>query len=613
MSIRTVAVFLALSVALAGRGSAQDPSVRVTATADPMTATVGERVVFTVRVEGASATVVQTPDRPRTVNLEPQRRRPMRQHTRTMKDGRLRREIAFSWPFRPKEAGSAQLRPVTVVVRGEEYTTEEIRLRVVSQPQRPSSPRLTYPDGAPSGPSLDERDLFVRATATANRAYQNEQVVAEYRLYYRPGVRLRHSRLADSWDAPGFWREELNVASRPTPQTERVDGRKYETIVLKRVALFPTRPGTLRVDPLRIETEAQGTMRLRRDGPALRGRFTPVQLASQRLSVRVRPLPAKAPASFDGAVGRFSMTARVDTHSVAVGDPVVLTVQVRGTGNLTTLSPPQIDVPSAVERYEPTVTTDVERNGRRVRGARTFTYTLVPRAGGRHALSPIVFSYFDPERGRYETLRAEVPALQVTGEAPPQSRQLSGRTGEGLPVGDVTGLMEADAARWVRTDRPPLYRQPWAYLALLIPLALAAGGVVYRRRGRAGGSTSSRASDASLNTAGIQLQDARRRLRDGPESASYDAVERTLRGVLAGRLDLDGTDGTRTTLDRRLARREVPEDLRDALFDLLDRCDEAQYAPGSATDGPADAMLDEVQSVLRRLDEHLPSASTRDS
>jgi hypothetical protein len=300
----------------------------------------------------------------------------------------------------------------------------------------------------------------------------------------------------------------------------------------------------------------------------------------------------------------------VDTHSVAVGDPVVLTVQVRGTGNLTTLSPPQVDVPSAVERYEPTVATDVERNGRRVRGARTFTYTLVPRAGGRHALSPIVFSYFDPEREQYETLRAEVPALQVAGEATPRSRQLSGRTGEGLPVGDVTGLMEADAARWVRPDRPPLYRQPWAYLALLIPLALAAGGVVYRRRRRAADPTGSRASDASLDTAEVPLQDAHRRLRDGPEPASYDAVEQTLRGFLAERLELDGT---RTTLDRHLARHEVPEGLREALFDLLDRCDEAQYAPGSTTRGPADAMLDEAQSVLRRLNEHLPSTSMRDS
>ncbi len=605
MSIRTLVLSLLLSAVLAGSVLAQDASVRVTATAEPMEATVGETVVFTVRVGGVPATVVRTPDRPSTVNLEPQRQRPTRQHTRTMRDGRLRREVTFSWQFRPAEPGPARIRPVSVVVRGKKYTTDEIRLRATSPSQRQSSPSLTYPDRAPSGASLDERDLFVRAAATADRAYQNEQVVVEYRLYYRPGVRLRHSRLADSWDAPGFWRETLNVASRPTPRTKRVDGQEYETVVLKRVALFPTRPGTLRVDPLHIETEAQGTVR--GGGPSLRGRFEPVRLASQRLSLRVRSLPSPAPSSFDGAVGQFSMTARTDTHSVAVGDPVGLTVQVRGTGNLTTLSSPRLDVPSAVEQYEPTVETDVERNGRRVRGARTFSYILVPQAGGRHTLSPIVFSYFDPEKGQYETLRAEVPVLQVDGEAASQSRQLSGRTGEGLPVGDVAGLMKAEAAQWVRTDRRPLYRQPWAYLALLIPLVLAVGGIVYRRRRQAARPTGRRESDASLDAAEARLQDARRHLQDGAESVFYEAIEQALRGFLAERLGPEGEGGRRTVLDRRLTRHEVPEDLRDALFDLLDRCDEAQYAPGSVTRGPADSMLDDAQSVLRRLDEHLPS------
>lgn len=606
MALRTLALILALSATLAGRVSAQGASVRVTATAEPMKATVGETVVFTVRVGGVPATVVRTPDRPSTVNLEPQRQRPTRQHTRTMRDGRLRREVTLSWQFRPTEPGLARIQPVTVVVRGERYTTDEIRVRVTSPSQRQSSPRLTYPDGAPGDASLDERDLFVRATATADRAYQNEQVVVEYRLYYRPGVRLRHSRLADSWDAPGFWRETLNVASRPTPQTKRVGGEEYETVVLKRVALFPTRPGTLRVDPLRIETEAQG--QVRRGGSSLRGRFEPVQLASQRLSLKARPLPSPAPSSFDGAVGRFSMTARADTHSVAVGDPVSLTVRVRGAGNLTTLSPPQLDVPSGVKQYDPTVETDIERNGRRVRGTRTFSYTLVPQAEGRHPPSPIVFSYFDREKERYETLRAEVPALQVTGEAAPQTRQLSGRTGEGLPVGDVAGLMEAEAAQWVRTDRRPLYRRPWAYLALLIPLLLAVGGIVYRHRRQAAGTTDRRESDAPVDAAEARLQDARRHLRDGTESAFYSAVEQALRRFLAERLGLEREDGRRTVLDRRLARHGVPEDLREALFGVLDRCDEAQYGPGSATRGRTKPMLDEAQSVFRRLDEHLPPA-----
>jgi hypothetical protein len=573
--------------------------------AEPTTVEVGETVVFTVRVEGVPATVVQAPERPAVTNLEPQKRRPDVRRVQSSTGGTLQQAVTFSWRFRAGEPGTARIRPVTVTIRGDDYATGDIRVQVTPQPERLSSPTLTHPEGAASDAVLDERDLFVRATATTDRAYQNEQVVAEYRLYYRPGVRLRHSRLAESWDAPGFWREELDVASRPTPQRRRAYGRTYETVMLKRVALFPTRSGTLHVDPLRIETEAQGTVRMRRNDRTLRGRFEPVRLASRSLSLQVRPLPAGAPPSFDGAVGQFSMSVTMDTDSAAVGDSVPLRVRVRGTGSLTTLSPLPLDLPATVEAYEPTVEADIERDGRRIRGAKTFSYALVPRSGGRIDLPPVAFSYFDPDAARYETLREEAPTLQVSGEAAPQA---VGRTGDGLPVGEVTDLMTAGEARWSRTDRPPLYRWSWAYVLLLIPIMLVGGRLVYRRWGPALRAPSKADPDPSLDVAHEQLQDARQRLqngRSGAESAVYQAVGRAVRTFLADRLGLNGTTPTRAALDRHLVRHDTPNDLRDSLYGLLDRCDEAQYAPASSRES-GDAIVDDAQAVLRRLDEHLP-------
>ncbi|MFB6272258.1 MAG: BatD family protein [Salinibacter sp.] len=606
MSVRTAVVILVLGGLLGVRASAQSgSSVRVTAQAEPMTTTVGETIAFTVRVEGAPATVIQTPDQPRAVNLEPQREAPQTQQIRSVEGGTLRRSVVYSWQFRAQRAGTARLRPVTVVVRGEQYTTSSIRIRVSADDA--SRPTLTHPEGKTSG-TLDRNDLFVRASASTDRAYQNEQVVVEYRLFYRPGIRLRHSHLADSWDAPGFWREELKVASRPTPAPRRVGGRRYETVVLKQVALFPTQPGTLRVDPLRIETEAQGTVRRRHGGPALRGRFESVQLASQRLSVRVRPLPPGAPASFDGAVGQFSMTARADADSITVGESVPLTVRITGTGGLSTLSPPSLDVPSAIEVYEPTVQTDIDRTGQRIRGTKTFTYTLVPRSGGRHVLPPVSFSYFDPEARRYETLRAEVPPLPVSGTA---AQRVVGRTGNGLPVGDVTAPVSAEETQWVRTPRRPLYRQRWPYLAVLIPVLGAGGAVAYRRWGRGGESDRDEDTGGSLDAAQDHLQEARRRLQGGGDAAVSAAVEQSLRTVLGARLERDGAEPSRTMLDRQLSRHDVPDDLQTRLYELLDRCDEAQYAPGSSTRDLSTEDLDDAETLLRRLHEQVSSPTDR--
>ena len=602
MLLRLVVLLISLPAVLVPGAKAQDASVRVTAQAEPMEVTVGNAVVLTVQVQGAPATVIRTPRRPAAVHLQPRQQRPDVRRTRSTQGGGLRRTVTYSWRFRAQRAGAARIQPVTVVVRGEEYTTAPLELRVLPASDTAAGPTLRGPEGGARA-SLDTRDLFVRATSTAGQAYQNEQVVVEYRLFFRPGIRLRHSRLTDSWDAPGFWREELNVASRPTPRMQHAYGRQYETVVLKRVALFPTRPGTLRVDPLRIETEAQGPVQAR-GGASLRGRFRPVQLASRTLSVRVRPLPDPAPALFDGAVGQFDMTTRVEADSAAVGRPLSLMVRVEGQGTLTTLSPPRLDSVTGLDVYEPTVETDVERNGRSLRGTKTFTYTLVPRTGGRHAVPRVAFSYFDPEKQQYQTLRARGPVLQVAGTAAPRA---VGRTGTGLPVGDVAELMTANEAQWGPTNTAPLYRRPWIYWALLLPVGGAVAGLVFRRWRRQ--RPASVPSLSSAPAAPDRLEAARRHCADGDAQAVCEALEQALRTAVMDRLGLDAWPQTPSRLDRHLRHHDVPRALRNRLRTVLRRCNESRYAPAdTAPSADPDALLEAAEALLRDLDRQDPAA-----
>jgi hypothetical protein len=302
------------------------------------------------------------------------------------------------------------------------------------------------------------------------------------------------------------------------------------------------------------------------------------------------------------------MSTDVDRDSVAASSPVEVAVQVQGIGNLATLSPPGLDVPSEFEVYGPSVQTDIDRGGKQIGGTKTFTYTLVPRSSGRYSLSPIRFSYFDPDAEQYRTVRNALPTLRVTGEAAPR---VVGRTGDGLPVGDVAGLVAAEQAQWVRADRSPLHRWPWAYVALLLPVLAAGGGAAYRRWGGA----SETADTADPNASRVPTQDhvhtARQHLRNGDETAFYDTVEQALLTLLDERLQADSAGTTRAALEQSLARHDVPKDLRDALFNLLDRCEEARFAPNRASPDPAEAMLEKAQSVLRRLDERLPEASGR--
>ena len=188
-----------------------------------------------------------------------------------------------------------------VTAKGQVYTTKPIAISIVPQSQRPQRTNRQArrdPFGlrrAPAtnqaeakAPSISKRDIFIRALPSARNVVQNQQVNIEYHLYFREGMQLRQSRLADSWDAEGFWREELDVERRPVPKTVVENGLRYNTIVLKRVAVFPTRTGSLTIDPLRIEAEAYVPNRSADPFDqffSFRQRYEPVEVASETVKV----------------------------------------------------------------------------------------------------------------------------------------------------------------------------------------------------------------------------------------------------------------------------------------------------------------------------------------
>ena len=616
--MRVGGLVLGLGLLLVGTGQAQsDEDVSITAQARPSEVGTAGTVTFEIQIQGASLSTIETPDPPRTANLVLQESTPVTKRQLSFNSGHLTRRITFAWRFRPMRVGIGRIRPVSLRIKGERYETKEVRVRIVPQSQRPRQVPKGHAQRSVSSstsssrpPQLSPRDLFIQATATADTVYQNEQVVIEYRLFFRPGIRLRRSRMADAWNASGFWREELDVDARPSPERTTRNGTTYETIMLKRVALFPTQTGRLTVDPLRIETQARAQPKLgQRSDPRTRSQYESITLASDSLVVHARPLPPDAPSAFDGAVGQFSMDAQVGADSVDVGAGLDLTARVQGTGNLATVSPPVVTPPTDVSVYDPTVETTIERDRAAIRGTKTFRFTLVPRASGQYTLPPIQFVYFDPEAEQYEVLRSAAIGLRVTGEAGPEA---TSQTASELPIGDIAGAMH-DPGGWVRIDRAPLYAQPWAYAAVFGPLLLALVGVAYRRRQPAAPAAS--APDEALDDAQRRLQTAHAHRRDGDVQAFYRCLEQTILTFLKKRLDLPRAASRMTAEDlaRELEQYGVQDAEREALRSLLDTCNQMQFTPARPTDADMGDALDHTETLLDRLDDALPSTETSPS
>jgi hypothetical protein len=603
---------LILGVGSIAPGAQAQSDITVTAETNRTEVGTEQAVVFKIRVRGVSPSAVETPEPPPTTNLVLNNATPNTNRSLSFGSGKMGRSVSFEWMYRPMRPGIARLRATDVVVDGKTYQTEEIRVRIVPQSEAPatskpasrttgstdsSSPDADTGSAKPGPPesSLDASDLFIRVKTSTDAVYQNEQATVEYQLYFRPGVQPRHSRLASAWDANGFWREELDVASRPVPRLQRVNGDLYQTIVLKRVAVFPTRTGRLRIDPLQIETEAYASRSASSRNYSAQHRYEPVTLSSDPLTLDVSPLPDRAPPSFDGAVGQFSINAGVTTQTARVGGAVTYRVTVEGAGNIATLQAPTIDAPNAFDVYDPKIKTNLDRGGSKIRGTKTFTYILVPQSNGRFTLPAVAFAYFDPDTQRYDQIRTSPIPVEVTGDAAPTALST---TGAGLPVGDIAGLMST--AEWVSTDRTPMHRKVWPYAALALPLLAAVGIFALRRPTR-------ETAPPAIETAAQRLDQAHALIQSPgrtPEQTRqiYGLLEKAVLEFIGDRTGHPVSGFSRDRLDTFLQNEGVDADHRTALRSLLDACDQAQFAPQSSLSDSLDVAHYRAKTLIRRFD-----------
>ena len=196
------------------------------------------------------------------------------------------------------------------------------------------------------------------------------------------------------------------------------DGLSYERFSFDaRVTL--NRAGTLEVSPVRVVAQLRSGAS--RDSWGFRRATYDLfhaEGAPRRLTVRPLPLAGR-PSTFVNAIGSgFALDVQASRTVVSVGDPVQLTVRLRGDGPLVGLSLPPLDGPGGLPATHFTVpegsvagALDEQTN------SKTFTFTVRVKSAEVREIPPLSFSFFDPAGGQYRTVASEPVALSV-GTAP---------------------------------------------------------------------------------------------------------------------------------------------------------------------------------------------------
>ena len=508
-------------------------------------------------------------------------------------------------------AGNITIGSAEVAVKGKKYSTKATPIEVVAQSAKRDE-QAAAEQGTAVQNQIAQDDILLRLNLSRSTVYQGEPIRASLTLYTRASIAGFEDVKLPSFN--GFWSQELPVDDyRATRQT--VNGKVYDSQIIKEYLLYPQQTGTLSIEPADITAVAQVVMRTNRAFDPFFGGGSevynvPRKLTTGRVNVTVKELPAGAPASFTGAVGQFSMDTQLPSQELKANSAASYTVKISGTGNLTFLQAPKLLLPSSFELYDVRSTEAIQSSTAGTSGYRQFEYPFIARAEGEYDIPAIEFSYFSPEKGAYVTLSSAALTLNVSPDGSVGSATaaqiITGTSKEGVRQlgSDIRFIKLGDAA--LASVAAPLMFSTTYFVILLLIIVLAIVAYVMLRRAIRDSKNTVLVRNRRANKVAVQrFRAAERFMREQNRHAFFEEMLRALWGYMSDKLNIPVSMLTKENIREQLQRRGCPAEDAQRFTDIISRCDEAQYSPAESVqmaDVYAEGVniISQIESIIKR-------------
>jgi hypothetical protein len=510
-------------------------------------------------------------------------------------NGQTSSTITHHFTVTARRPGVYTIPALAIEVDGRRLTSEPLKL-TVSQTGPPSE----------AGIKAGSEVAFARLVLPKRDLYVGEVSTAELQIWLRDDVQNFGNLQLSSLPADGFNLGKMTEHQRYRSQ----QGDRTYTVVPIAITLTAVKSGTLSLGPLTAQLVIVLPSADRGGDPFFRqffnsGEQKQISVTTDTLDVQALKLPPNAPADFNGAIGRFSMTVTEGPTNVSAGDPITVHVRIEGRGALDTIRLPDFSTWNGFKTYPPTAKTEyADQQG--LDGDKTFEQIVTPQNPDVRELPGFSFTYFDPDRKAYQTVSQ--PALPITvhpaGAAPvPSIAVAKPATQESTPA--QQDILPAKVELGVVTvTGTPLLAQP-GFLALqTLPVLAFLAAFIWRRH-----------QDNLANNPRLRRQrQVAQLVRDGlvelrqfaaanDSEQFFAALFRLLQEQLGERLDCPASAITESVVDDRLGALVVPPATLAGLRELFQLCNQARYAPVrdpqelSAVAGKFETVTRELQSL----------------
>ena len=611
-------IFIAVLAIAVSAQFAQADAPSVTAVLSNSQATVGETVELQIKVTGPGD--ARPPEEISIDGLEIHSTGTSRQFE--IHNFATSSSVTYNYTILPLRAGRFTIPPQTVLAGGKTLRTPELLLNVSDSPGQQTT---TRPSRGAQTQSTTAGDLvFAELIVPKKTAYIGEIVPVQIKMGFDARV---HPRLVEPPEitGQGFTAQKLQQSSQ---NLETVNGRPFEVVTFK-TAIAAARAGKFEIGP--VKAKAQVVIPRRRSAPRSRSPFDlfdlddpfsdpffsnpfaqfgerrDISISSDSVALEVKPLPPNAPPSFSGAIGSFTMATDAKPKSVQVGDPITVTTTISGRGNFDRVNAPLLEDDRGWHKYPPSskFKQDDEVG---ISGTKIFETVVSPNEK-KETLPVLAFSYFDPAKEQYVTLRSEPTQIAVQGGVaapniaaqPPSSPPAT--AGRARPV--VPNVTKPEDILYQLTEPSravasfnPIYTRRGFWAAQSIPLAalfVFAGWKI--RRARLDNREARRVAALQHETA--ELMHKLRR-DDASPRQYYAEASRVVRLKAALASGSGAIDPNVVDAETAADTFKLDTDSRDRLRRLFEQNDEWQYS--GTHNGPGRISPENRRDVLELIE-----------
>ncbi len=498
-----------------------------------------------------------------------------------------------------KIPGKLTVPPVAITVDGKEWRSEPAAL-IVRDAQ-------VADDVAP---------LFVDIVADPTTPFVGQPTTLTLRIWARPYRDVRQNVKLDEgsmWQFIDLEHSKFGLFKKSLEEMSRRNQRPAGRTQLKgdyEYFVYPipldyraSRPGPPQVGEIEIQFNYPTGLRVTRDVfDRKRMQATgvrPISVQPSLVDAAVRALPAEGqPPFFNGAVGRFVVSASAKPTQIAVGDPITVTFTVSSQISDEGASLEELQAPAFASMPELNKNFRIPSDaiaGKISDRRKVFTQTFRPVTDAVTEIPAIPFAYFDAVSGRYEVVETKAIPITVSAAEQLNLSQIVGGTANAVERPErnltaVAGGLLANAppsAALLANERAPI-GLTLAVIAGAPPIACAAIAVALGAKRRRDADPLRRRSAKAGRLAASAL----------PAHTSPEQVLAALTGYVADRCGL--ADGERTRADAVGALRErgVDDELVTRFDRLLATCERSRFAPK----GDDSVSVDEARELVRQLE-----------